>query len=366
MSVKLRAKKLKPDDKGKPKFSLYLDIYRKKERKYIYLQMFVGKDSSKNANAKDREQWELAEAIRAKTELELKNNEYGFTSILQSQSDFLSFFLQENTNESRTSVYVATYKHLQNFVAVDKLPFSKITPKFIEDFIDFLGKQNINQNSILTYITALKTIFFIAIRKDLTKSNPFDKVKMPSSIDCKRDFLTIEEVRLLANSEIKNLIKREATANSTKIMTLKNAFLFACFTGLRVSDIYGLKWENIKDEQLVMRQEKTTDFVSIPLHLYAKSILADIKDKKEYIFKQDLFSVAYTGQTLLKWGLEVLGREITWHVARHTFATLNISAGTDIYTVSKLLGHRDITTTQIYAKIIDEKRKQAIDNLPSI
>lgn len=364
MSVKLRAKKLKPDDKGKPKFSLYLDIYRKKERKYIYLQMFVGKDSSENANAKDREQWELAEAIRAKTELELKNNEYGFTSILQSQSDFLSFFEQES--KDRIGVYIATYKHLQHFVGADKLPFSKVTPKFIEDFIDFLGKQNIKQNSIVTYTAALKTIFLIAIRKDLTKSNPFDKIKMPLLLDKKRDFLTIEEVKLLEKSEIKNLVKRDNKVNSAKIMTLKNAFLFACLTGLRVSDIYGLKWENIKDDQIVLHQKKTTDFVSIHLHQYAKSILAGIENKKEFIFKEDLFCYEYTRVTLLKWGLYVLGREITWHVARHTFATLNISAGTDIYTVSKLLGHRDITTTQIYAKIIDEKRKQAIDNLPNI
>ena len=148
---------------------------------------------------------------------------------------------------------------------------------------------------------------------------------------------------------------------------LKNAFLFSCFTGLRKSDIMQLRWsEIIKDNgRLIIykRIQKTQRWLSIPLSGKAIEWLPKRNrhaNEDGNIFKP--MSNSSISDNIRKWALAagIKHKRVSFHTARHTFATLELSLGADLYTVSKLLGHSSITTTQVYAKVVDKQKEQAV------
>lgn len=146
---------------------------------------------------------------------------------------------------------------------------------------------------------------------------------------------------------------------------MKNAFLFGCFTGLRFGDIQNLKWMDIKDGNLRISQNKTKGMAYIPLNVNAHKILQLQPRSRKYIF--DLFEHNSSVNRTLKKLIKKTGidKEVSFHSSRHTFATLLISSGANIYTVSKLLGHKDIQSTLVYAKVIDEEKDKAVNDMPS-
>ena len=149
---------------------------------------------------------------------------------------------------------------------------------------------------------------------------------------------------------------------------LKTAFLFACLTGLRWSDINKLVWSEVQhsDEMgyyIRFRQQKTKGAETLPISEQARNMLGEEKEKTERVFKGLKYS-AWHNVKLAQWVLRAgITKNITFHCARHTYATLQLTMGTDIYTVSKLLGHRELKTTQIYAKVIDNKKKEAANKI---
>ena len=151
--------------------------------------------------------------------------------------------------------------------------------------------------------------------------------------------------------------------------------MFACFAGLRLSDVERLQWDQINlingDPFIQFKQRKTSQYENLPLSDQAIKILQEVKklhpvyspegDKKVFILssRQRIQQVPYS------WGLRArLPFKLTFHVSRHTFATMSLSAGVDLYTVGKLLGHREIRTTQVYARVIDESKLRAAKSLP--
>ena len=144
---------------------------------------------------------------------------------------------------------------------------------------------------------------------------------------------------------------------------MKRAFLFACYTGLRKSDVYSLKWKNVHDKCVSLRIKKTHDPVTIPLSATAMKYLGPREGDDEFVFKAK--SDRQASEDLLKWAKNAgVNKHVTFHVSRHTFATLALTYGADIYTVSKLLGHKNLATTQIYAKIVDKKKEEAVNLIP--
>jgi integrase len=171
-----------------------------------------------------------------------------------------------------------------------------------------------------------------------------------------RVFLIIDEIQLLEKTYCRE--------------DVKNAFLFCCFAGLRYSDVSVLKWEQIRKEgklsYLYYKQIKTGNIERIPL---AKQALTYLSTKRgadnDLVFP--LPSKRTVNYSLNAWSKRAnLGKHISFHTSRHTFATLALTYGIDIKTVSSLLGHREVKTTEIYAKIIDKKKEAAVAMLPEI
>jgi integrase len=142
---------------------------------------------------------------------------------------------------------------------------------------------------------------------------------------------------------------------------------------LRFQDVRDLTWGQIHGDSLEIVQAKTKNAASLPLSKSAQAILVRrgggqqgrIIDNSGRVFPFPRRSTVY--KVLNTWAKRAgLGVSICFHTARHSFATLMVSQNVDIYTISKLLGHKDIATTQIYAKVLDEKKKEAIDRLPMI
>jgi integrase len=151
---------------------------------------------------------------------------------------------------------------------------------------------------------------------------------------------------------------------------VRRAFLFACQTGLRISDLETLTWGQIERSplQIIKRQKKTKNPVYIPLNETAAKLIMDGKlhGNDDLVFKF-LYKRDVLYRHLERWGTSAgMTKKLTWHTARRTFATLALESGVDIYTVSKLLGHKSIEQVAKYAKATDRLKRAAVVALPSI
>jgi integrase len=167
--------------------------------------------------------------------------------------------------------------------------------------------------------------------------------------------LTLEELQSCAKAEC-------------EMPQLKKAFLVSCLTGLRFLDIQKLKWSEIQHSKeqgyyIRYRQKKTKGSETLPISEQTFQLFGENQENEEYVFKGLAYS-AWQNVKLNQWMLRAgITRKITFHSARHTYATLQLTLGTDIYTVSKLLGHKELKTTQIYAKVIDSKKTEAANKI---
>ena len=190
-----------------------------------------------------------------------------------------------------------------------------------------------------------------AVRCGFLTENPIermDRSDKPKAAPPARSYLTLDEIRLL----------RACPSGPERV---RNAFLFSCFCGLRWSDVKSLTWDDIRPESdrlvIAKRMEKTQEWVVTPLSHEAASFLPP----RTGYFVFDLPTSTAANADLKRWAKAAgIRKKMTFHTARHTFATLLLTLGADLYTTSKLLGHTNITTTQIYAEVVDEKKSRAV------
>ena len=259
-------------------------------------------------------------------------------------------------------VDLSLLKHLKAF-AGKEVNTSNIDTDFCYRFAQYLTNEvNIKVSSAKTYLQKLNAILQEAVSMNYMAYNPMPQINklVPKTPGKEKDYLTVEEVKRLEKAECPHII--------TKL-----AFLFSCFTGLRLSDIETLKWSNIQKHNnmymLIKTQVKTGNEVRVPLCKQALEILAKMQDMKlskgENIFA--MYSRTTTAHDLRTWAKSAdINKHITFHVSRVSFATLSISAGVNIYVVSKLCGHSNVKTTQIYARMIDRTYIAAIELLNNI
>ncbi|HCJ47224.1 MAG TPA: hypothetical protein DHV83_06685 [Prevotella sp.] len=244
-----------------------------------------------------------------------------------------------------------------------------VTPKFLRGFLKYLNSDGANkyggrlcQETIYTYFTVLSILMNKAVRLEMIPANPFHKLSQsekPQRWTKKREFLTMEEVEKLAKTECDD-------------WRVKKAFLFCCFTGVRYIDVSRLKWKHIQkladgEYQLDMTQKKTEEPVYIPLSANAMKWLPEKGDngRENYVFQFRDRSIIY--KYLQDRGKRAgIEKHLIFHMSRHTCATLLLYYGADLYTVSKILGHTLIKSTQIYAKVVDSMKRKAVDNIPEL
>ena len=366
--VKIRTKKLANGNE-----SIYLDIYSDGRRKYEYLKLYLlpGRENK----TKNKETMAFANAIKAKRIVEIQNGRFGFENNKKTNLTLMEWMEETRkmkVEKGKSNAYIkisnATINHLSRYLNGRKIKLSDVDKKFIKGFIAYLRKGKTNKGTLMTehsvylYFETLLIALNVAVKMELIDKNPCldifpeDRPKQKSAV---REYLTLDEVKTLIDTPCDD-------------MRVKRMFLFSCFTGLRFVDIKNLKWKDIikVDDgvyQIELVQQKTKQLAVIPLTENAMRWLPERADKGEEdnVFQVPVICIAYPH--LHEWAKKAgINKNVTYHVGRHTYATLLLYYGADLYTVSKLLGHTNVKTTQIYAKVMDESKRKAVNLIPEI
>ncbi|HPJ87096.1 MAG TPA: site-specific integrase [Candidatus Pacearchaeota archaeon] len=358
--------------------SLFLEIYKgttttpegkvKNLRDYEYLNLYlIDKPKTPIEKQGNKDTLQLAESIRAKRELEIKNGLYGFTNEFKQSTNFIDYFTDqmEKRKQSKGNYgnWNSTLKHLIKFAGT-KVLFREIDQTFCENFRDYLKNtattksgQPLSSSTVSSYFNKFRACLKEAVRKKIILSNPAIDVVNVRVIENKREYLTIDELKAIVKAECRYDV-------------LKRAFLFSCLTGLRWSDVNNLKWSELQNTnegwRITFNQQKTKGLQYLDISEQARGYLGEQGNPDERVFIGLKYS-SYMNVELTKWMMRAgITKDITFHCARHTFAVLQLTLGTEIYTLSKLLGHSELKTTQIYAKIVDEKKREAVNKIPDI
>jgi integrase len=213
------------------------------------------------------------------------------------------------------------------------------------------GLAYLSQNSASAYFNKFKAALRQAFIDGYLTVDINRKIKSIKEEQTQRDFLTAEELNKLVKTNCNNPL-------------LKRAALFSALTGLRFSDIKKLKWKEVNKstelgDYISFRTKKTKDPEIIPISEQAVKLMGNAGDAESNVFEGLEYS-AYANKHLYQWiGAAGITKDITFHCFRHTYATLQLASGTDLWTVSKLLGHKSVKTTQIYAQIVNKAKKEA-------
>lgn len=394
--VRLRSKKLSGGRR-----SLYLDIYWAGKRSYHFLKLYLLPETDAETRTYNAMMLKTAYMLKAQKMLALMADgmpsegvadkaglqtgvgtragtetlsDSGSSPVAGARStgnrtrkplklnDWMTAYRQQQERKGRVGTWqiVHTADLLVRYKGAD-VTLTAVDKAFCLGFADFLlhgyrtrcGK-GIGRVTAANYFGRLNSALNAAVRAGLLAENPMEKLDECERIRAtarRRNYLTIDEVKRLIDTDCPH-------------PAVKRAFLFSCFCGLRLGDIYGLKWRDFVEEQgrwridMVMR--KTQEPLYLPVSEQAYRWLPDGGNADAFVFK--LPSCVYINVVLKRWAQAAgIPKNLHFHVARHTFATMMLTLGADLYTTSKLLGHTDIGTTQIYAQIINPKKDAAVD-----
>ena len=362
--VRVRTKKLADGSE-----SYYLDIYVNGRRSYEFLKMYHLPEVNARVREQNRATREAVETIRSQRIIGITQSRAGIKSKSAWQkltlADWLERFYsnQERKGIKRVEKLRSIIKVINRYGKSTRM--GEIDRKWALGFIDWIqhtykGRQGkpLEQGTVVSYISQLSIALNAAVRAEWLGENPFmllpaaERVRKPES---KRQFLTIEEVKLLIATECRN-------------MTVKQAYLFSCYCGLRLSDVEKLRWIDLvcNDGRYMIAtvQQKTSTPIYTPLSKNAVRWLPERKpdgDDREPVFSA-LPSRPVINRILGQWTADAgIDKKITYHTSRHTFGTMMMTVGADLYTTCKLMGHADVRTTQLYAKIVDSKKIEAVD-----
>lgn len=332
--------------------SLYLDIYTGGFRRYEYLHLYLSPD--KRDKERNRQTRALAEAICAKRLVELREGQYGFhRAEAIPLRDYMQHIIDTKKGSTRRR-YEALFSIIDAHTRKGMM-LTDISPAWFSSFLAFLKKQDYARNTMAVYVATMRYIINQACREGLLQSNPIAGIKGIGYEETNRIYLTIDEVRRLAATPCDN----EVT---------KCAFLFGCLTGMRNCDIRALTWSDVHEQdgytRIIFRQRKTKGQEYLDISSQAALLMGKKGRDDDEVFP--LMSWHAVRQHLFAWAKRAdIHKHITFHASRHTFAVMMLGV-TDIYTVSKLLGHRELSTTQVYAHVIDRAKREAVDNMPDL
>lgn len=380
--IKLRFKQLKDGNQ-----SIYLDCYVNGIREYKFLNLYLRPDTSRENKMWNKEQLRLANAIKAQYIIDIQNGEFGFKDRNRTRKlSFLTYcedMAAEYEANGQTSCAVLMRSAVKRMTAYKgkNITFNHIDKEFLIGFIEYLNsdirdfdkeskdKKRKPKPLSEVYKEALFARIMVALNKaerdGIIVKNPgkdIDRKLKPHAEQKSRCYLTLDEIQKIIDTEYK------------PDNDIKPAFLFCCFSGLRYSDVQKLTWGEITVSpegyaQIETNMQKTGKDITIPLSDNALKWLPERSNQPSasrifYKLPDQVTNADVRLRTIIqKAGIT---KHVTFHVARHTFATLTLTYGADLYTVSKLLGHSNIRTTQIYAKIVDESKRKAVNLIPKL
>ena len=367
--VHIRTKKLSNGNR-----SIFLDMCVDGRRKQEYLKLYLVPEVSPAAKKQNRETLTIANSVKAQRILEIQNGRFNFENKEKGKILLVEWMnnLRDEGFGVKSKNYLGTMRstitHLENYIGKKHVSLRDVDKNFVLGFIRYMRKTPtkrgvpLGPESIYTYYITLCIALNKAVQREIIDKNPCDTIPpadKPQRSDTQREYLTLDEIRLLIDTECKDV-------------RVKRLFLFSCFTGLRYKDIFNLKWKNLKQIeegvfQIEIIQQKTKRPISVPLSENALQWLPNryMDGEENRIFQMPETSCAY--DYLHEWTKKAgIQKNVTFHVGRHTYATLLLYYGADLYTVSKLLGHANVKTTQIYAKVMDESKRKAVNLIPQI
>lgn len=380
--IKLRFKQLKDGNQ-----SIYLDCYINGIREYKFLNLYLRPDTSRENKMWNIEQLRLANAIKAQYIIDIQNGEFGFKDRNRTRKlSFLTYcedLAAEYEANGQTSCAVLMRSAVKRMTAYKgkNITFNHIDKEFLIGFIEYLNsdirdfdkeskdKKRKPKPLSEVYKEALFARIMVALNKaerdGIIVKNPgkdIDRKLKPHAEQKSRCYLTLDEIQKIIDTEYK------------PDNDIKPAFLFCCFSGLRYSDVQKLTWGEITVSpegyaQIETNMQKTGKDITIPLSDNALKWLPERTDQTSasrifYKLPDQVTNADVRLRTIIK--KAGITKHVTFHVARHTFATLTLTYGADLYTVSKLLDHSNIRTTQIYAKIVDESKRKAVNLIPKL
>ena len=301
----------------------------------------------------------LAEAVARKKSDELDQADKGIQ--LRTEDAHISL-IDYTIGTIKNSTNKEWIQGRKNFCAVirDFRPDTRVVDvnrSWFEEFVKFCFERGNKTNTVCGRVNILKAILHKAELDGVISHRPDFTGLVPTPEPGHREFLTIDELRAMLTVDVPDRIK--------------NPFMFACFTGLRLNDVRTLKWSDIQkdfngNDIIFLRQQKTSEFVHIPIGSNAARFMPT-KRTGVRVFENFPTCETWYGKKIKEWvkaaGIE---KHISFHCSRHTFATLSLNNGADLFTVSKILGLTKITTTQIYTKALDEGRRKAVEAIPEL
>lgn len=356
------------------RISFYLDIRRFGKRSKVSLNLFLEPGSSRAIRQKNEQTTLIAMKARDEKERELQDAMNGVQQRGTGYGDsFVEFFKDvaaSHANGHTARVYDCALSHVIKYNrGNDNILFSDVTRQWVIGFKYYLendamvlremeNPKRLSMNSANSIYAKFCCVLNEAVKSGLIYTSPALGVHQPKPEESKREFLTKEELEKLINTPCRNEV-------------MKRTFLFSCMTGLRYGDVTGLKWLNIENRDgrlyVAVRMDKVARMVYVPINSFASSLLPERGADDEIVFVGIQESNRGTNRALATWCKDAgITKHITFHCSRHTFATQLLTKGVELYTTSKLLGHKNVATTQIYGKIVDELKQEAVDKLDEI
>jgi len=365
--VKIRFKKLANGDK-----SIYLAFWNGTKWEYELLKHLRILNGEANKTANNNTLREARDIRRQRIE-EIKNAEHGLKMSTRGKMkvyDYIEAIAEKHKEKEGKRGKYLKYKTLLHHLGEysgNATPFKQVDKNYCLGFIEYLKTAKnktagdcLGTNTQVAYISQFISILNAAITEGIITVNPFNQMRngiRPTKKESGREYLTYDEVQTLISTPYEVL------------PIIKDAFLFSCFTGLRFSDVTTIRWgqlqtDNDGNTSLKYTQKKTKKLEYLPLTKEIVNFLPQQGNDKEndYIFK--LYTNVYVNLHLKNW-IQAAGinKRVTWHVARHTYATMLLNLDVSIETVGSMLGHSNLRTTQIYAKIIDKSKREAVNKL---
>lgn len=348
MSVKIRKKPLKDN-----RASLYLDIYDGQDRKYEFLGLQVFKKPASEIERQHNKQvLAVAESRRSQVELSLYSGSYEKpvkASKPKRGNDVASYLYDYAARYEKKNyrVFTATAKHFEKFAQGEEIGFASLTEKKCEDFYQYVYN-TFHGTTVGGYFRAFRQMIRQACKDGHLDKNPVAELKVKLKPFREKDTLTMEEIQVLRDTDCRNI-------------NVKRAFLFACYTGLRLVDIQSLHYRDIQDGVLRIIQSKTQRKITIKLTPTALYYLQE-GPAHEPCFR--LPSSVHMLDLINHWvRMAKIKKHITFHCARHSFGTNLIKKGVDIRVIAKLLGHSDLKMVMRYTRVADETLYDAITKL---